>query len=102
MVVWTQVVSEKKKTSDTVCGLSLGLGSFALPVFENRKRAPLSDGPVAQAKDIAKQSMFPNKSLLLSAHNHLNNIYLMVCTSAQGVQLHGGPPSWHKNMPWLL
>lgn len=88
--------SRALKTSDTVCDLSLGLGSFALPTFENSKRAPLSDCPMVQAKDITRKSMFPNKALLPSAHNHLNNIYLMVCISAQGVQLHGSPPSSHK------
>lgn len=68
-----------------------GLSRFALPTFANGKRAPLADGSVVQAKNITRQSMFPNKSVLLSAHNHLNNIYLMACTSTQGVELPGGP-----------
>ena len=36
-----------------------------------------------------KADYVPNKSILLSAHNHLNNIYLMACTSTQGVELLG-------------
>lgn len=58
--------------------------------FANGRRAALSDGSVMQAKNITRQRTFPNKSVLLSAHNHLNNMYLMACTTTQGVELLGG------------
>lgn len=39
----------------------------------------LSDGALVRAGNITGQSVFPFKSLLLSAHNHPNNIYFMIC-----------------------
>lgn len=80
-----------KVTYDTVFDLIMTQGWVVLlskHLWINR--APGSDGSVVQAKNITRQSMFPNKSLLLSAHNHLNNIDLMGCRSTQGVELLGG------------
>lgn len=74
------------------------LRGFTLPTFANRIKAPLSDGSVVLSKNTTRQSMFPNKSLQLSAHNHTNNIYLMAHRPTQGVGLLRGQLPPHKNV----
>lgn len=51
---------------------------------------------------MCRQSMFPNKSLLLSAQTHPNNIYLMACRSTPGVGLLRGTQKHghHYNLEW--
>ena len=66
----------------------LGLHSFALPTFANSRGGTSSCGRAGQEHHKAEH--VPNKSLLLSAHNLLNNIYLMACCATQGVGLLGG------------
>ena len=73
----------------TLCGHVMPQGWVVLLLGTNGNRAPLSDRSVVQARNITQQSMFPNKSLLLSAHNHPNNIYFMACRWKLGVSLLG-------------